>query len=216
VKSTVTQPLEIFPTFYGIWRFITVLIKASARWISPYHPILFLQDVLIFHLHQGLTSSLFPSGFAAKPYMHSSSVPCVVHALPISSSLTWSFKLHLMSSTSCEAHYAVFSTLPLFHPSSPILLSTPFPNAYTKLLTKLLFCIFKSLIFDFSQQMRRQRTLNWMVASNTHILSALNFLMYQIFICHGCSQIFDLCHILKGSISYLWLKLNNTYKSFDW
>jgi hypothetical protein len=42
----------------------------------------------------------------------------VLHALPISSSLTWSFYLYLAKSTRHEApHYAVFSNLPSFHHS---------------------------------------------------------------------------------------------------
>jgi hypothetical protein len=41
--------------------------------------------------------------------MHSSSPPVVLHSLPISSSLTWSFYLYLEKSKSYEApHYAVF------------------------------------------------------------------------------------------------------------
>jgi hypothetical protein len=41
--------------------------------------------------------------------MHSPSPPFALHALPISSSLTWSFSLYLTESTSYEApHYAVY------------------------------------------------------------------------------------------------------------
>jgi hypothetical protein len=43
----------------------------------------------------------------------------VLHALSISSSLTWSFKLYLAKSTIYEApHYALFSNLLSLHPSS--------------------------------------------------------------------------------------------------
>jgi hypothetical protein len=43
----------------------------------------------------------------------------MLHVLPISSSLTWSFLLYLKKSTNYEAYqYAVFSNLPSLHPSS--------------------------------------------------------------------------------------------------
>jgi hypothetical protein len=56
-------------------------------------------------------------------YMRSSSPPCVLHALTISSSLTLSFKLYLAKRTSYEApHFAVFSNL-LSPPPSVCILS---------------------------------------------------------------------------------------------
>jgi hypothetical protein len=43
----------------------------------------------------------------------------VLHALPISSSLVWSFYLYLANSISYEApHYVVFSNLLPLHPPS--------------------------------------------------------------------------------------------------
>jgi hypothetical protein len=59
--------------------------------IDPIHTISFsLRSILIFftHLRLGLPSGLFPPGFPKKTYMYSSSIPLVLHALPISSSLT--------------------------------------------------------------------------------------------------------------------------------
>jgi ribosomal protein L36 len=71
------------------------------------------------YLTLGLPSGLFPSGFLLISYMHFSSPPFRLHALPISSFLTWSFKLYLEKSTCYEApHYAVFSSLPSVHLSS--------------------------------------------------------------------------------------------------
>jgi hypothetical protein len=59
---------------------------------SPYQPILSLLDFNIIHpLRLGPSSGLFASGFPTNIYMRSSSLPFVLHALPISSSFTWSF-----------------------------------------------------------------------------------------------------------------------------
>jgi hypothetical protein len=61
---------------------------------SPKHPILsLLKSILLLstHLCISLPSGFFPFGFPTTPYMHFYSPPFVLHALPISSSLTWSF-----------------------------------------------------------------------------------------------------------------------------
>jgi hypothetical protein len=43
------------------------------------------------HLHLGIPSSLFPSGFPIKICINFSHFPCILHALSISYSLIWAF-----------------------------------------------------------------------------------------------------------------------------
>jgi hypothetical protein len=71
-KPPIMQLLKNFPVFYGTWRFITVLKRTlhwSISWVTsiqsiPSYPIP-LSSLLILstHLHHGLSSGLFPSGF---------------------------------------------------------------------------------------------------------------------------------------------------------
>jgi hypothetical protein len=54
----------------------------------------------------------FLLGFPQKSYMHSASPPFVLHALPISSFLTWSFELCLAKSTRNEGMKLLIMQLP--------------------------------------------------------------------------------------------------------
>jgi hypothetical protein len=74
-KLTSSQPVKKFPTCYGTRRFITTFTSAShlsLSWASsiqstPPHPT-FWRSALILssHLHLGLPSGLFPSGYPTK------------------------------------------------------------------------------------------------------------------------------------------------------
>jgi hypothetical protein len=66
--------------------------------INPVHttPSYFVRSILILscNLLLDLPSGLFPSAYPNKILYEFLSSPFVLHALPISSSLTWSFQLH--------------------------------------------------------------------------------------------------------------------------
>jgi hypothetical protein len=85
---------------------------------------------IILPLTSSLPSGLFPFGFPTKNLYGFLSPPRVLHALPISSSSTWSFWLYLGNSTSYEApRYAVFLQPLITSSFCPnILLSTLFSN----------------------------------------------------------------------------------------
>jgi hypothetical protein len=97
---------------------------------SPHHPILSLKDPLQYYpltyfLVFLIVSFLLP--LAPISYINSSSPSFLLLTLPILSSFTWSFKLHLAKSKSYDApHYVVVSSLlPLHSSSVGILSSTP-------------------------------------------------------------------------------------------
>jgi hypothetical protein len=59
--------------------------------------------------------------------------------------------------------------------------------------------------YVFTQQARRKKFQNWVVTSITGVSPAHNFLINQILICYCCSQIFEVLHIFKSSVSCLYV-----------
>jgi hypothetical protein len=126
-----------FPAFYGTRRLNTVFTRALhwslSRAISiqstPSHLISLTSKIhliLFTHLRLGPPNGLFPACFLNSILYAFLFAPFVIHALPISSSLTSSFSLYLENSTSYEApHYAVFSNL-----LSPHLTSSKYSNQH--------------------------------------------------------------------------------------
>ena len=92
-KLTDLQLVKKFPAFHRTRRFITTLTSVrhlSLSWASPIqsiypHPTSWRSIVILStHLHLGLPSGLFPSGFPTKTLYTPSPHPYAPHAQPIS------------------------------------------------------------------------------------------------------------------------------------
>jgi hypothetical protein len=143
-KPPVAQLLQNFLTLYGTRRFFTMFTRAHHWYLSwasliqsipPLPSSLRSNLILSYHLHLGLPSGPFPSGFPTEILYAFLFYPYVLHALPISSSLKWTLYLCFAKSTSYVAtHNAIFSNLLLFYaPSIQILFSAPcsqIPSVY--------------------------------------------------------------------------------------
>jgi hypothetical protein len=98
-KLPVAQLLNNFPTFHGTRRFIAVFTRGlywSLSWATWIHPIpadpFYLRSILILssHIRLCLSSGLLPSDCPTKILYVFHSTSIVLHALPISFSLSWS------------------------------------------------------------------------------------------------------------------------------
>ena len=96
-KLPVVQLLKNSTTFCGSRRFITMFTRAL-HWSlsvtdqsSPHYPILSLHFNIIHPPSSWSSNGLFPTGFHTNILYAFHFYPFVLHALPTSSSLTWSF-----------------------------------------------------------------------------------------------------------------------------
>jgi hypothetical protein len=114
----------------------------------------------------------------------------VLHALPISFSLTWSFSLFLAKGASYEApHYAVFSVMSLHLSSVQILSSVPCsqtPAVYiSPLISEIKFCT------------HTDPKANVVLYSLIFML----ILLKQVLICYHRSHVCELWHISKDLLA---------------
>jgi len=95
-KPVVTQLVKKFHTFFGTWRLITVFTRAMDRIISKLnrhhtHVHSLFKSVLIlsFILHVYFSSERIPSRFQLKIFVKFLFYQCMLHDLPIRTSLFW-------------------------------------------------------------------------------------------------------------------------------
>jgi hypothetical protein len=130
-KPPVVQLLRNFPQYYGIRRFITVLTRALHRslfWARSIQPIppnpISLRPTLILstYLRLGLPSVLFPSECPTNIPHAFLFFPLILHALPISSSLTWSVQvMKLLSIQFSPTSRHFISLVSKYSPQHPVL-----------------------------------------------------------------------------------------------
>jgi hypothetical protein len=83
-KLIIPQLLKRFPAYYGTWNSITLFTDPypESRESTPHLPIMFCL-IFSFHLHLGLPSELFPSGFLYKTFYsfryHACCILCSLH-----------------------------------------------------------------------------------------------------------------------------------------
>ena len=128
------QLVKKFPAFHGTPKFITTLTSfrhLSLSWVSPIqsiyaHPTSW-RSVLILstHLHLGLPSGLFPSGFPTKTLSPPSPHPYAPHAQPISFFSILSPAQYWVRITD---HYAIITQIVMQSPPFPVTSSFLGPN----------------------------------------------------------------------------------------
>jgi hypothetical protein len=69
---------------------------------------------------------------------------------------------------------------------------------------------YSSIYFNLpilGKQMGKQKIMDQMVGGIPGVQSALGFLKHKTLICLGCSQLYELCHTLKGFLTYFYVMI---------